>query len=180
MQTFISLAIAVVVIGFITYRQSRWLPVRLGKMLTMPAIFLVAGVLQVPSSLQQLPRGWHLGSLDLVLIAVEVVLALVVGWLLGRVTEVRTIDGVLSSRLGGRGIALWLTFIAVRIGLGFAATSWSAPLAALPATIFFVVTVIKVAQLVVVRKRIANHQLPSGGNAAGSGSAASVSSSQRH
>jgi hypothetical protein len=163
MQTVISLAVAVVIIAFVTYRQSRWVPVRLGKMLRMPIIFVVVGVLEVPSSLKQLPAGWHLDTLDVVVIAVELVLALGVGWLMGRLAEIRIIDGILSSRLGRRGIAVWLGFIAVRVGLGFAAVAWSAPLAALPATIFFVVAVIKSTQLVVVRERVAaNRSQPAG------------------
>jgi hypothetical protein len=157
METFETVAVAVLVIGFVTYRQTRWVPVKLSKLLRMPVIFAVAGALQIPSSLKQLPRGWHLDALDVAVISGELVLALVVGWLMGRMTEIANVRGVTSSRLGGWGIAVWLIFIAVRIGLGVVASAWSAPLAALPVTVFFVVAAVKLAQLVVVRERLAIH-----------------------
>lgn len=158
MNTTETIAIALVVLAFITYRQTRWVSVKLGKLLRMPVIFVIAGLLQIPSTSQQLPPGWRLGGLDVVLIAVELVLALIVGWQMGRRTEIASVDGVVSSRLGGAGVAVWLGFVAVRVGLAFAGAALHAPLATLPVVIFFVVAAIKITQAVVVRERVASHQ----------------------
>ena len=124
----------------------------------MPVIFVVAGLLLIPAAAEQLPLGWQLGIPDVALIAAELALALVVGWQMGRLTEIATRDGVVSSRLGRAGVAVWLGFIVARIGLGVAGIAWHAPLATLPAVIFLVVATIKVTQAVVVRKRVAHHE----------------------
>jgi hypothetical protein len=158
MQTFASLGVAILLIAFITYRQTRWQPVRVAKLLKMPLIFAVIAVVLLTQSVRQLPAGWHLDALDFGVIAFELVLGLGVGWWMGRLTQIRTSDGVLSSRLGGAGVAVWLGFIALRIGLGIAASVMSAPLAALPATVIFVVVAIKIVQAVVIRGRVARHQ----------------------
>jgi hypothetical protein len=157
MNTTETIAIALVVLAFITYRQTRWVSVKLGKLLRMPVIFVIAGLLQIPSTSQQLPAGWHLGGLDVLLIAVELVLALMVGWLMGRRTEIASVDGVVSSRLGGAGVAVWLGFVAIRVGLAFAGAALHAPLPNLPVVIFFVVAAIKITQAIVVRERVARH-----------------------
>jgi hypothetical protein len=158
MQTLATLGVAVVLIGFITYRQTRWQPVRLAKLLKMPLIFAVIGLALLSQSAKQLPVGWHFDALDLVLIGVELLLGLSVGWLMGRLTQIQTIEGVVSSRLAGAGVAVWVAFIALRIGLSIAASALSAPLAALPATILLMVAAIKVAQAVVMHGRVGRHQ----------------------
>ncbi|MET0693107.1 MAG: hypothetical protein ABWX96_02155 [Propionibacteriaceae bacterium] len=158
MQTFASLGVAVLLIAFITFRQTRWQPVRAAKLLRMPLIFAVIGLLLVSQSARQLPAGWHLDALDAGVIGFELLVAVVVGWWMGRLTQIRTIDGVVSSRLTGPGVGVWLGFIALRIGLGILASALSAPLAALPATILFVVAAIKIVQAVVIRERVARHR----------------------
>jgi hypothetical protein len=157
MTTTETIVLALAVLAFITYRQTRWVPVTLGKLLRMPAIFVAAGLLQIPSTARQLPAGWHLGATDVVLIGAELVLALAVGWLMGRLTEIAVVGGSVSSRLGAPGVAVWLGFVAVRIGLAVVGGALHAPLATLPVVIFFVVAAIKVTQAVVVRERLAQH-----------------------
>jgi hypothetical protein len=159
MTTSETILIALAVLAFITYRQTRWVPVTISKLLRMPIVFVVAGLLQIPSTARQLPVGWHLGVLDVVLIGAELVLAVAVGWLMGRLTEIAVIGTTVSARLGVAGVAVWLGFVAVRIGLAIAGGALHAPLATLPVVIFFVVAVIKITQAVVVRERLARHRV---------------------
>jgi hypothetical protein len=130
----------------------------MAKLLRMPVIFAVAGAVMISQSAHQLPPGWHLGAMDAVVIGFELVVALAAGWWMGRLTQIRTIDGTVSSRLGRGGVAVWIGFLALRISLDLSASAISAPLAALPATIFFVIAAIKIVQAVIIRERVARHR----------------------
>lgn len=151
--------IVVLMLGFITYRQTRWQPVRLSKLLRMPVIFAVAAFATIPTSVQSLPTGWRLGVRDVALIGVELALGVVVGILMGRWTEIATHGGSVVSRVAGRGIAVWIGFIAVRVSLGIFGSTLGAPLGRMMSIAFFMVVTVKVAQAIVIRSRVAQQGL---------------------
>jgi hypothetical protein len=152
-----TVVIALAVIAFVTYRLRRWQTVNLSRMLTMPLILVVLGVASLAGPGGHLPRGWHLGFLDIAILGFELAVGLVVGWIIGRLTEIRTTDGVTRSRVSYPGLAVWLGFVALRIGLGVAASMLGASLAAMPAMTIFVVALIKGVQVLLVRERVIRH-----------------------
>lgn len=157
MQTFEYVALAVLMLGFITYRQTRWQSVRLSKLLRMPAILLVAALATIQTSARLLGAGWHPGARDLALVGVELGLGLVGGVLMGRWTQIRTQGDDVVSRVVGRGLAVWVGFIVIRVALGVLGSVLGAPLGSMPSTILVVIAVVKLAQALVVRTRVARH-----------------------
>lgn len=158
LHTLEAVVLGLVIIAFITYRLRQWQTVDLSRMLTMPLVLVVLGVISLAGSQGQLPRGWHLGILDIAILGFELGAGLFVGWVIGRLTEIRTFDGGTRSRLTPAGLAVWLGFVAVRIGLGVAASMLGASLAAMPAMTMFVIALIKVVQALLVRQRVVRHQ----------------------
>ena len=152
-----TLGLAAAVIVFITVRQLGWQRVNLSRLLRMPVIFGVLGTISLVSAGRSLPTGWHLHALDVAIIATELAGGVAAGWFMGRLTEIRTVDGVTSSRLTGLGVGVWLGFLALRIELGMFAHIGGAALAELPGTILLVVAGVKVVQALMIRERISAH-----------------------
>jgi hypothetical protein len=157
-ETILTIVLGLFVLIFISVRQMRWQQADIGKLMKMPLILALAGVVIAATS-------WtgnllsHVGPLDFLVAGVELGAALVGGWLMGRLTEIATIKGVTQSRLRPAGLAVWLGFIALRVGLGVIAGLLGAALASTPAMILFMIAIVKATQGLIVRDRIARHEL---------------------
>lgn len=156
-QTFEMIGIAVLVIAVVTIRQCRWQPVNMSRLIRMPLVFGVIGVVELITGLSHVGSGLHVRGLDVAIIGGELTLGLLAGWLMGRLTRIRRIEGVLKFRLAGPGIGVWLGFIVVRIGLAGLAHVLNAELAEQSGTVLIVVAVIKTIQALMVRDRIERH-----------------------
>lgn len=157
LHTLESVLIGLAVIAIVTFRLSRWQSVAVSKLLRMPAILAVLGLVSLTTSLQQSQTGFRLDLLDLGVLGAELAIGIVVGWLLGRLTQIRTFADGTKSRLGAAGIALFLAYVGVRIGLGLLASTFGAPLAAMPAMTMFVLAVVKGVQGLMVHERVQRH-----------------------
>ena len=141
LHTVETVVIGLAIIAFITYRLSQWQSVRPSRLMRMPLILGVVGVISLAGSGEQLLHT--LTVLDIALLGAELTIGVVAGWLIGRLTEIRTFADGTKSKLVPAGIAVWLGFIAVRIGFGVAAAMLGASLAAMPGMTLIVIAVIK-------------------------------------
>ena len=161
LHTVETVVIGLAIIAFITYRLSQWQSVRPSKLMRMPLILGVVGVISLAGSGEQL---LHTTVLDIALLGAELTIGVFAGWLIGRLTEIRTFADGTKSKLVPAGIAVWLGFVAVRIGFGVAAAMLGASLAAMPGMTLIVIAVIKGVQGLMVHSRVVRHlaaeQLP--------------------
>jgi hypothetical protein len=158
METVETIIVALAVIGFVTYRQTRWQPVDASRLFRMPAILAVAGLFTIGGTIRALPQGWHPGAADVAVLIGELGAGLVAGVLMGRLASLRTENGVVQTRLAGSGLAVWLGFIALRVGFGVLAVIVGATFAAQPGATLLVVALIKLVQSLIVRERVSRHR----------------------
>jgi hypothetical protein len=156
LNTVETVVVGLAIIAFVTYRLSQWQSVRPSRLLRMPLILCVVGVISLAGSSQQLLHQ-HTTVLDIALLGAELTIGVVAGWLIGRLTEIRTFADGTKSKLVPAGIAVWLGFIAVRIGFGVAAAMLGASLAATPGLTLIVIAVIKGVQGLMVHSRVVRH-----------------------
>ncbi|KQQ25697.1 hypothetical protein [Frondihabitans sp. Leaf304] len=114
--TNVLLGIALVV--YVGSKQLRWRRVDRTSVWRLPAILGILGLVNLSSAATTLAAG----PVDVALIAVELVLAVAVGLVMGRITTFRAAapdaKGVtIEAKTGGAGMALWIGLIAFRIGL---------------------------------------------------------------
>lgn len=160
-QTLLTIVLGIGVLLFISVRQMSWQ--KPGRQLKMPLVLAVVGVIEAASTWNQALLS-KLSMVDFVLVGVEVVLALLGGWLMGRMTQIATINGVTQTRLRPAGLAVWLGFIALRIGMAIIGGMLGAALASNAAVILFVVAIVKGTQMLIVWDRANRHELAEADN----------------
>ncbi|NMO00533.1 hypothetical protein HH308_04805 [Gordonia sp. TBRC 11910] len=128
--------LVVAVLGVMCYRQTTWRPVEVSQMWRMPIILGIVGLVMVSQT------SGRVGTLDVALIAIELVVSLAIGAWMGAIAHFRRLpepvafgkdDRYLAeyeSRTSAWGSALWLLMIATRIGLAVVAHLTGAQLAA--------------------------------------------------
>ncbi|RMI33236.1 hypothetical protein [Nocardia stercoris] len=112
--------VVVLVLGWVVYRQTRWQVLDQARIWRGPVLFAVLGVVAARDSLHDV------GPVDLVAFAVQATLSLVVGALMGRLSQLRPVAGGLEARTGLAGSALWLLLIVVRVALDSGARAMGA------------------------------------------------------
>lgn len=155
-QTVLTILIGVAVLLFISFRQMRWQ--QPGRQLRMPLILGIVGVVEATSSWNNALLS-KVSALDFALIGAELCFAVLGGWLMGRLSEVATVNGSTQTRLRPVGLAVWFGFIALRIGMATLGGFLGAALASNTAVILFMVAIVKGIQVLIVRERIARHEL---------------------
>ncbi|MCG7310150.1 hypothetical protein [Brachybacterium sp. ACRRE] len=112
--------IVLAALGLILYRQLQWREV--ARMQRLGGILSVVGAVLV---LQQL-RQSLIDPVTLGYLVLTAVFAVGAGLVMGLVSTVRTgADGSLEMRGGWWGLALWIAYIAVRVGMSFAVVALS-------------------------------------------------------
>lgn len=142
---------------FISVRQMRWSSVNGGRMLRLPAILFAVGIFLAAKTFTSF-SSLHVYPVELLLIGAEAIVALIGGWLMGRLTEIGTVSGGTQSRLRPAGLVVWFAFLAVRIGLDMFAHVVHFELAASTPLILCMVAIVKAAQALVVRERVEQHE----------------------
>ncbi|GAB3912018.1 hypothetical protein GCM10011575_38130 [Microlunatus endophyticus] len=155
-QTVLTILIGIAVLIFISFRQMRWQ--QPARQLRMPLILGIVGVVEASSSWNNALLS-KISGLDVVLIGFELCLAVLGGWLMGRLSQVATVNGSTQTRLRPAGLVVWFGFIALRIGMATLGGFLGATLASNTAVIIFMVAIVKGIQVLVVRERIARHEL---------------------
>lgn len=141
LSTLGNIVLILILIAWFGYRQSTWRPVEVARMVRIPVILGIVGVLQLGG------QAASLGSPEIGVIAVEVVISLAVGAWMGAIAHLRPVvapddrplassagrslrplgpaDGggaapTWESRTGLPGLILWVLVVALRIGIDVA------------------------------------------------------------
>lgn len=172
-ENLITIVVAVLVIGWVIYRQLTWQLVTPARMWRMPLILAVIGVIE----LAQIKGVTAVSGTDFAILGGELAIALVVGAAMGALAQFRTrpqresdvasgrpsgesstwdpTRTVIESRTGGWGAALWIVMIAVRVGIEFGARSIdSSALIASTGVILLVIAVNRVARVAIILYRL--------------------------
>lgn len=155
-QTLLTIVLGIGVLVFISIRQMSWQ--QPGRQMKMPLVLAVVGLIEAITSWNHALLS-RLSMADFLLVGVEVVVALLGGWLMGRLTQIATINGVTQSRLRPAGLAVWIGFIALRVGMAIVGGFLGSALASNTAVILFVVAIVKGTQMLIVSERINRHDL---------------------
>jgi hypothetical protein len=128
LQSLFDVLVPIALVIVIGVRQVRWSPLAERSIWRFPIIFGIVGVVT-------LSQGGALSSLstaDVALLAVEAVISVAFGCVMGLITKVRVLEVAtekarFESSAGWLGLGLWVAFIGIRVGFGiFAAHSGSA------------------------------------------------------
>lgn len=155
--TVITIAVTVVVVALILGRSLRWQSVNLAKLTRLPLILAIVGVAIVAETVRSLGPDWHLTLVDTVVLGAELAIAALVGWGMGRLSELRTVEGAVRSRLSRTGAAVFLGFIALRIVVALATAHAGGTPALMSSSVMIIIATIKFTQGVVVRKAVTAH-----------------------
>jgi hypothetical protein len=170
--------VAILLIGWVIYRQLTWRLVAPGRMWRMPLILAVIGLVE----LSQIKGAQKVSGTDLAILGGELALALGVGAIMGVLAQFRTrpqresdvasgrpagetaawdpTRTIVESRTGGWGAALWIVMIAVRIGIEFGARSLdNSALIASTGIILLVIAANRLARVAVILYRLDRKKL---------------------
>jgi hypothetical protein len=157
-QLLTNIVIGLALVGFIAYRQVRWTRTDRRSVWRMPLILGVIGVISLSSS----AKTMTVGAPDITIIGIELVLAVVIGLMMGRLTVFRvasTPDSkgrTIESRSGGAGAALWVILIVVRVGLDVVGGMMGAHLLTATGVILITVAASRAASALMIDGRLPN------------------------
>ncbi|GAB2516379.1 hypothetical protein [Nocardia heshunensis] len=141
--------VAVLVIGWIMYRQTQWQALDQTRLWRGPIVLGLIGFLQMKSVL----TGGGLGVLAVVLLALSAVLGLAFGLVMGQLSQVRVGAAGLEARTGWVGSLLWLVLLAVRIGIDVVAHANGAAVVTSIGAILLMVALNRAGRAVVLARR---------------------------
>jgi hypothetical protein len=175
-QNLADILIGLIIVGVLAYRQLTWRVISPTRMWRMPLILGAVGVLMLAQS-----NGKHvISTVDIAVLAVELVISIGIGALMGRISTFRTrpvrstdrldddkgrtridthrgSDGALSvleARTGGWGAALWIVLILARVAEGFGAAELGAVLATSTGSILLVLAANRAARTFVLLSQV--------------------------
>ena len=144
------LAIGLAVIAYLCTRQLSWRPVDPARMWKMP---LVLGAIGVVSLARQ---HVTIHPIDLVILIVSGVAALASGTAMGRIARFRPSaadPGLMESRTGWLGIAVWFALVLVRVVLDVVGHQLGSELAISTGSILLVLAINRAANALVLTAR---------------------------
>lgn len=118
LQLLINVLLGIALVVYVGSKQLRWRRVDRTGVWRLPAILGILGLVNLSSAAKTLA----VGPVDVTMVAVELVLAVAVGVVMGRITVFRAAapdakGNTIEAKSGRAGMALWIGLIAVRIGL---------------------------------------------------------------
>ncbi|MEO7014990.1 MAG: hypothetical protein ABI130_12550 [Leifsonia sp.] len=163
-QTIGNVLLILVLIGWIGYRQMTWRPVSISRMWRLPAVMGLVGAIL----LMQTVKPTTLTTLDVSVLAVELVISLAIGAWMGAIAQFRALPEPIDlgrdrglaqyeSRTGAWGLALWVLVIAVRTGIDVIAGMAGSHLAASTGVILLMLAANRAARTVVFASRLDKH-----------------------
>ena len=155
-QSLLTIAIPLVLVVVIGVRQVRWSALDESRIWRFPIIFGILGVV----SLYQSGSVTSVSSMDVALLAVEVVISIAFGCVMGLFTRIRPLAIVtekvrFESSAGWLGLVLWVVFIGIRVGFGFWAAHSGSALGASTGVILIMVAINRASRGAVMATRLA-------------------------
>jgi hypothetical protein len=157
-QTIVNALIVIVLVGWIASRQLRWRPVVVGRMWRMPILFGVIGIFLTATQ----SKGATLTTFDIAVLAIELVIALGVGAIMGRIAQFRPLPRnaqpdapEYESRTGWVGMVLWVVMIGIRVGIDIWASGAGATIVTSTGIILLVLAANRLARTGVFAARVA-------------------------
>ncbi len=144
------IAIVVYVIG----RQLRGEPLRGKRLILLPAILTVIGIVDLGG------HHGHVGALDVLFIAISAAVAIAIGLAQGVSMRLESRDGALWGQLPVRALWLWLALIVARVLVMAVAHGTDAHLAAGSAPILMTLGLNRLAQAFVIGARAVAAGIP--------------------
>ncbi|MEC3918076.1 hypothetical protein [Nocardia sp. CDC160] len=141
--------VAVLVIGWIMYRQTQWQVLDPTRLWRGPIILGLVGFLQMKSVL----AGGSPSVTAVALLALSAALGLGFGLVMGLLSQVRTGAEGLEARTGWIGSALWIVLLAVRIGVDVVARMSGAEAVTSIGAILLVVALNRAGRALVLARR---------------------------
>jgi hypothetical protein len=149
-STLTDLVLGLALIVYFCSQQLRWRPVDPGKMLKLP---LILGVVGIVSMVHQTTT---VHPVDVVILSVSALLAVVSGAMMGGIARLRPSPAdprVTESRTGWLGVAIWFGLVVIRVGLDVAGHRMGSDLAVSTGTILVVLAVNRLTAALVVSAR---------------------------
>jgi hypothetical protein len=144
------IAIVVYVIG----RQLRGEPLRGKRLILLPAILTVIGIVDLSS------HHGHVGALDVLFIAISAAVAIAIGLAQGLSMRLESRNGALWGQLPVSALWLWLALIVSRVLIIVVAHGAGAELAASTAPILMTLGLNRLAQALVIGARAVSAGIP--------------------
>jgi hypothetical protein len=161
--TVLTIVIAVAAVVWLSYRQTTWQPLSPSRAWRMPLILAGVGALG-------LFTGRTLGTGDLGLLILELVVGAAVGAAIGRIAHLRPVTAealraqpagprangeppAFEARNGVWGLTLWILLIAARVGLVFWISTLGVNAQTAPAAIIMLLGVNRLARIGVIMAR---------------------------
>lgn len=148
----IEILAVIAIVGFVIYQQVAGQFLRGKRVVLLPAIITVIGVLNL--------RGHHLAPADITWIAIGAGGALAIGLAFGLITHLESRDGVLWGKLPLRGLWLWAAFLGWRVAIMLIAGHMGAHVAASTTPLLFTLGLNRVGQAAVILPRALAASIP--------------------
>lgn len=151
-----NIVIGLALVGLFAARQLRWRRVDRASVWRMPLVLGVIGIISLSST----AKSVTVGPLDIGLLAVGLVLSTGVGLLMGRLTTFRVAPVAdakgrrIEARSGGRGAALWIVLIVIRVVLDVVGGLLGAQLLTATGVILLTIAVNRAASALVMDSRL--------------------------
>ncbi|PZF62221.1 hypothetical protein DEI92_01595 [Curtobacterium sp. MCBD17_034] len=156
LQAIGNIALGLALVAFLMYRQTTWRRVDPTRVWRMPVVLAGVGVLSLTHS-----GVARVGTVDVALLVVELVLSAAVGAVMGTMTRFRTVDAdrpgrpsSLEARSGWTGAALWLVLVLVRVGIDVLGSQLGAVLLTSTGVVLLGIAANRAARAFVIDRRI--------------------------
>ena len=151
-MSWLDILAVIAIIGFVIYQQLAGQLLRARRVIVLPVVITVIGVLDL--------RGHHLGPADIVWLTAGAAGALLIGLAFGLITRLESRDGVLWGKLPARGLWLWVALIAWRVLIMALASRTDAHVAASTTPLLFTLGLNRLGQAAVIAARAMQRGIP--------------------
>lgn len=148
-----SIALGILILVWVGYRQTTWRPVDPGRMWRLPLILGLAGIVSL------IGVGVAISGIDLATLTIELAISAATGAWMGALAHFRPFaassDAAVrwESRTGWWGLALWLLVVAARIGIDVLAVRLGAQLVTSTGVILLVIAANRLVRVAVILSR---------------------------
>jgi hypothetical protein len=144
----------IAIVGYVIGRQLLGEPLRGKRLIMLPAVLTVLGVVDLAG------HGQHPGSLDIALIAAAAIIAAAIGVRQGLAMHLQARDGVLWGQMPPRSLWLWLALVLSHGLLDLIAVGLGAHVAASSTPILLTLGVNRLAQAMIIAPRALSAGIP--------------------